>query len=363
MENTRDKNTDSAAWGTKLLRRAIPLVLLGVLGYLVISLWVLDPKHFHAVSQLSPAYLALAVGLTFLPWLTNSFRVANWLHFLGTGRSLKDAFRVVLISEVGAAVSPTAVGGAPAKVGVLMSMGLSTGRAISVASLGTLEDAAVALVLIPVLLSLAPLGRLPLVRELSLEHTANLGLAIAVVLGVLLALGLAAYRFRHLGPVRRILDRCRVAWRDFRELYRFVISRGWRRYLVNVLLSAVQWAARYSVITALAYGMGLTVDLLTFTLLQWVCFAAMALIPTPGAAGGAEATFLVVYGGIIPGEMMVLLMGGWRILTFYLLNVTALTILIIGLVVRRVRAKHTAQSDKRTAGDVTASTYGGSGRR
>ena len=37
-----------------------------------------------------------------------------------------------------------------------------------------------------------------------------------------------------------------------------------------------------------------------FFLLQWVIFTVMVFVPTPGASGGAEAAFLLVYSALLP---------------------------------------------------------------
>jgi uncharacterized membrane protein YbhN (UPF0104 family) len=100
--------------------------------------------------------------------------------------------------------------------------------------------------------------------------------------------------------------------------------QGLRTLLGNILLAAIQWSARYSVIAALVAGLGIEVDPLRMAIIQWLCFTTMTFIPTPGAAGGAEASFLVFYSGLIPPETIALAMFFWRFLTFYFLNGLAL---------------------------------------
>src|SRR5690606_28502095 len=81
---------------------------------------------------------------------------------------------------------------------------------------------------------------------------------------------------------------------------------------------AVQWIARYSVISALVAYLGYPVQPVLFWLLQWVVFTLMAMIPTPGAAGGAEAAFYLIYSALLPEQVIGLATAGWRFLTFYL---------------------------------------------
>jgi uncharacterized membrane protein YbhN (UPF0104 family) len=72
------------------------------------------------------------------------------------------------------------------------------------------------------------------------------------------------------------------------------------------------------VATALVAFLGAPVDPVLFFLLQWVVFTAMMFIPTPGASGGAEAAFYLVYSALIPAGIIGLATAGWRFFTFYL---------------------------------------------
>jgi hypothetical protein len=60
------------------------------------------------------------------------------------------------------------------------------------------------------------------------------------------------------------------------------------------------------------------VDPVLFFLLQWVIFTGMMFVPTPGASGGAEAMFYVVYQALLPAGLIGIVTALWRMLTFYL---------------------------------------------
>ena len=84
-------------------------------------------------------------------------------------------------------------------------------------------------------------------------------------------------------------------------------------------LTAIQWVARYSIISVLIAFLGAPVQPVLFWLLQWVVFTLAAFIPTPGAAGGAEAAFFLIYSPFVPAGILGLATAGWRFFTFYLL--------------------------------------------
>ena len=100
-----------------------------------------------------------------------------------------------------------------------------------------------------------------------------------------------------------------------------------------MLLTTIQWSARYSVATAVIAFLGAPVRPLLYWVLQWATFTLMNAVPTPGAAGGAEAAFLVLYSPFIPPGTLGLATAGWRALViFYLpLSAAAVVFLLLGL--------------------------------
>lgn len=60
----------------------------------------------------------------------------------------------------------------------------------------------------------------------------------------------------------------------------------------------------------------------------------MNAVPTPGAIGGAEALFALLYRPFLPAGSIALVMAGWRFFTFYLpavFGATALSAIGIGI--------------------------------
>ena len=306
------------------IRSGALVLLLGIAVYAIVSALFIDAEDVAQLNRISPTYLVLAVLLALTPWLINSLRLLIWLRFIGVRSRLWDAAQVVLGSAVGAAVSPSAVGGAPVKAALLARLGVSMGHSVTLTSLGSLEDALVAVVALPVALL-----AVPWLRVLPLEGILNAWPWGVAFLAALVLSAVIFQRLRRALGMHAFWMRLERWLAELRELYASIIRQGKGRLLLNVVLSCIQWMARYSVITALAWGMGLEVDPVLFGLLQWLCFVAMALVPTPGAVGGAEAAFLLVYRDLIPAEMIVLLMGAWRVLSFYFLNMTALAILAV----------------------------------
>lgn len=321
------------------------LLPIGVLANLIYSVLRTDPRDWGVLLDFSIPFLIIAFLLSLVPWLLNAVRVWNWLRFFGKTDSYLNCVQIVLGAEMAASVSPTAVGGGPVKMAMLIHRGISAGRALTIMSLGTLEDASCNILLIPLFLLLTGTWRLLLHRELIEALVKYLPLILGLlVLVTMLLYGLGRF-FRRRRLVRICHVRRRKVLREFRASWRVIGQRGGPAFLINALIASVQWCLRYFIFAALAAGMGATVDPLLFAALQWLCLTLMTFLPTPGAAGGAEAIFIWLHAGVLPESSVELMMFGWRFLTFYLFNALA----ILGyLVISHYHRSAPTDRDRRT---------------
>lgn len=347
------------------LRRLLVIVAVGIGGNLVYTLLATDRAALAASLELAPAWLLLAALLALAPLVCNALRVWRWGRLLAPGFGLRDAWRVVLTAEVGAAVTPSAAGGAPLKVAALARLGLGTSGGAALAAVGTLEDATVMALAIPA--AAMATGLLPrlaeLLRQASDAVIPGQGLLVlAGVAAVALALGWLLLRG---GRGRRRRVRLRRWWRELRRHAALIRRRGLRVFLGNCLLASLQWSARLSIVTALAAGLGAALEPVRAAVLQWLCFTGMALVPTPGAVGGAEAAFLLVFAQELPAGLLPVTLAAWRLVSFYGLSALALG-LLLALSSRRVSRRAAARAPasarprgRRRPGTATAS--GGAG--
>lgn len=313
-----------------VLRIALIIIPIGVLGNLAFSLVATERQLLGSLERLPKEWLAVAFGLALVPWLTNTLRLLLWTRFLGCRLRFREALRMTLAVELGAAVSPTAVGGGLLKWGMLVRRGVSPGTAASVTALPKIEDALFFALAVPsalVLGAVRELGGWPevpgtaVLRVLLLVGAAAGIFGGAVLIVRLLLQGILGDRVRR-SALRRAAGarrRLRAAWEDAREVFGLILVRGKSRFALSMLLTAVQWIARYSVITALVAFLGAPVKPILFFALQWVVFTLMNFVPTPGATGGAEIAFAAVFGTLLPPGVLGVATAGWRFLTFYLL--------------------------------------------
>lgn len=313
----------------RVFRMVLLFVPLGVLANVALTWYATDREVLASLHELPRGYLALAVGLGLVPWVTNSTRIWTWARFIGHPLTARDAFRVTIGAELASSVFPTSSGGEVFRWGLLLQKGISPGQAASIVTLGYLEDLLFFSIALPTAVVVSRAWELPVLRMVGGELRAN-ALETALVAGGvvfgawllvrLVMTGRLGRRVRRWARRRaaRMRHRFRKTGRDFGGVLRLVSRRGKLLFLLMLLVTAVQWSCRYSVVTALAYFLGAEVDPVLFFLLQWVVFTAMVFVPTPGASGGAEAAFLLIYSALLPARIIGIATAGWRFLTFYL---------------------------------------------
>jgi uncharacterized protein (TIRG00374 family) len=314
----------------RLFRSALVLVPLGVLANLWWTWYATDHSVFVHLGRLPRQYLFLALALGLAPWVTNATRMWLWTRFMGLPLRWRDTLGVTLGGELASSVVPTSSGTEVMRWGILVQRGVPQGKAISIVTLGWLEDSLFFVLAIPVAVVVSRAWELPVLRAVGRQARGKVTLILVAAVAALFALRLLwgavligtlgeGTRRRALRGTARVRRRLGRTLADVREVRRLVVARGKRTFLLTWLLTAVQWSCRYSVVTALACFLApeARVDPVLFFLLQWVVFTALNFVPTPGASGGAEAAFVLVYSALLPASVIGIATAGWRFLTFY----------------------------------------------
>ncbi|MCF7805319.1 MAG: flippase-like domain-containing protein [Candidatus Marinimicrobia bacterium] len=304
-----------------------------------------DISDLLKIREFYPGYLLIAAGLRLIPWFMKAFRLQNWMHFLKRKLSYWDGVRISIWSELGACITPTAIGGQPIKMGLLYQRGLPAGEAASVTSLAVFEDIVAHAVGIPIALTTGWILHLGFFNKFAqILQSKALALGVSVVgVGVLVLIwNLIRRDASHPGKIRLKLFRF---WVEFKTLYRTTIRYGKTRFFLNSLFSAIQWSGRYAVTGVLAIGLGYEANLFVFIVVQMLIFALMSLVPTPGASGGAEGLFLLFFSSILPASAIGTMLIGWRILDFYFLGILSLIYIGFESIFHRSAALSTEESE------------------
>jgi hypothetical protein len=317
----------------------IPLALAGNIAY---ALLATDFSIMRGIGNYGVFYLIPAVVLVFVPWGAHTLRIFLWGRAFGKDLTLGESFRTAVATDLGAAITPSTIGGSYAKFGILASFGFSPGEATLITLLGTIEDAAFFMFALPMAFFVTGAWNDPGIRQVAANIARSwmvfVGIGATIVIGYIIFVKIRG-RIRASDPEttrnaptgfrQKLKARLRTYGRQFAEAWGFVKNNHKATFLQCVLLAGAGWICRYSVITLLVLGLGYTADPILFFLLQWVVFTLMTLFPTPGAVGGAEVSLALIFRGVVPLGAIPILTGIWRFFTFYLIMITGAVILII----------------------------------
>ena len=88
--------------------------------------------------------------------------------------------------------------------------------------------------------------------------------------------------------------------------------------IVASVLTFIQWVFYYAIPYCIYRSFGLnTVDIFSMISAQVFLLMFMSFIPLPGAAGGAEGGFYMIFGKFFPSDTIIAAIFLWRIITYY----------------------------------------------
>lgn len=308
--------------------RLIVVLSLGLLITSVYSACTIDQPALEALRHFPLSHALLLLAMALLPWLLSALRLSVWMSFLRHPARFPEILRIVIAAEAVSAVTPTAVGGGYFKLGWLVKRGVPAGTAASLMVLGTLEEYFFFLLSVPAVLMLSPAAREffalgALWDLLPLQDWQGGDILLTVLLAAAAGWGAARLVWRNL-PLRH-KNRVAEWWRTCRQqahvgmqTLRQVIAHGGWRFFVTVGLAGVHWACRCSLLVVLLEGLRQNLDALQVIVSQWLLFMVMNFVPSPGAVGGAEFGFLLLYREVLPENFVGVLSAAWRVLTFTL---------------------------------------------
>jgi hypothetical protein len=329
----------------KRLRWLWLLLPLGLAGNIGLVMLCRGPELVGSLRGASPFLLALSAAMCFVPWFCNALRLRIWTGFLGRSLRYSECLRISLISELGAAASPTASGGGPFKAALLMEHGFKAPQAVSLTLLGSLEDGMWLFPLVGTAVIFGPSGRMvaTTISNVLVSHvTQALIIALAAISMVTVFWMLARFG-KYPQRLYRLLEKARSLWFQTSDCLGIIIGPGRGKFLKTMPLAALQWSCRYTALAVILSGFGIGSNPVDIFLLQWTTFTLMNLIPTPGAAGGAEAAFIFIHRMVVPYSLLPLAAASWRLITYYLpVSTAALVILASNM---KLKSKKQIQND------------------
>ncbi len=308
----------------KLLYYLVFIIPAGVCINIVFSYYTVSGGILKTLARCRPDFLLLAAVLAVVPWFTHALRMHMWIRMLGRKLSFFELFYVSLGTDLGSALSPTAVGGSYVKGGLLMQKRFSAGTSASLMTMGAIEEVVFFMLALPVALICTCETSIPAMKSLI---PANLSLVSSLrnvsYLAAFALCSLIALQW-FFGTSRRgkkfflkTVAFMKSQWHDFMVVWRMITQRGKTRFAINIVLTAVQFFCRYSVVTAVLLSLGVGVKPVALFFLQFLIFAITIFIPTPGGAVGAESGFYFLHETVIAPDILGPVTLLWRFISYY----------------------------------------------
>lgn len=319
-------------WLSKFWKRYSNIIffvfLIGATALIIFT--QVDPTTFiYTIKQADIGFLLLGISCIFIYWLIEAFILLKLMRRENPKETVSFAFTLTMVGQYYNLITPGATGGQPLQLYEMSKKGygMGAGTAVLVQKYALYQVTVTFLGIIATVFSLTALHQ-------GLETAKWLiifGLLINII-GVVLVFTLA------FSPktAKMIMTGC------VKLMYKMHVIKDQEKYYEKIdyflveyeiaidalksqkmetvqlfLISIVQMLVFYSVNYWVYRSLGLNaVNAITIISLQAILYVAVAFVPTPGAAGGAEAGFLLlfrpIYGAITPIAMIL-----WRIITFY----------------------------------------------
>lgn len=239
--------------------------------------------------------------------------------------------------DLGAAVSPTVIGGGPVKLGLLLQKGLSPGKAGFVTVLGGLED--IVMYLSALFLCIYYTGESAAqVADVILSFFQNNWKLLLMLTTILVianqivrrntALQIRTYiPYRYKKAYGKFVLGIKNAMREMIHNGGLVMKSGKVKLLISFSVLLVQWTAKFSILIILLKALNVDFELFITYIREWVVYLSMMMFPTPGATGGAETIFYYVFEDYIPVAILPVIIALWRFGTYYMFLFLSIVIL------------------------------------
>jgi uncharacterized protein (TIRG00374 family) len=273
--------------------------------------------------------------------------------------------QICLAVDFFAGITPSRIGGEPARMVGLLNQGMTTSRALIVLGIEAFMDLGYLVLAIPlfiwctrghhselihtmtsalgvIVLLLAIPGFLMMLKESNVPRIMG-GIQQHLPLLYRLLSGFGRWDLQHwVGTLRRNM---------------IEVMRGPKWYLlVGILCTCGWWTLRFGSLLWIAAALNFSISPLDVFWPQFLIYNSMILVPVPVSGGLFETSFLLLYKDMIPAAVMPTTLVLWRFFTYYLfliLGVVTTTRSMWRLTLRKLEKK----SPVKTETDAPANHY------
>ena len=323
----------------KIIGRLILFISIGVGAHILFLLFTTDKEILLQVKKIKFRYLMTIGGLVLVPWIGHAIRMVLWTRFLKCKLTFRETLKIAVSTDLGAALTPTIIGGGPVKLAMLLRQKVPASKAGILIALGGFEDLLFYLAGISLGLVFAFDSIMKILSSIYQLLTENLlligGVGTLIILYISLRkAGVMTYRLNFLKifppRIKRLILKTFIGFRrsikETKSTLVLILNKGKLTFLLSFTILIIQWFAKFSILSVILYALGVDVSFINIYLRQWLVWLTMIFIPTPGATGGAEASFYLLFGPSIPSGVLTLIVSTWRFFTYYFIMLSAVFI-------------------------------------
>lgn len=312
-------------------RRFVAIAVQGLVATIVASgLVTLFISSGDTLEQLRNNLRWPLVPLLALPvlisWTCNGLRFHLMARCIGKSIGFRRAWSIAVSSEFGIAASPGGVGGTAVRLGFLKKCGLSFVDGVSLLAADIFLD-------ILFFACIAPFALHALLRYFSTgESWFDCSMNPAWLLLVPIPLGAYASRRRIMRTLKkhpsflkhRMAARLRLVRRmafkgflDGKAATTRIFKNHHHVLLLNFMLTAMQFTARYSVLPLAIWMLDVPLNPLPLIVVQGVLFMVSMLVVAPGGGGSVEILAAIALPQFMPLHLVGIAILLWRIFTYH----------------------------------------------
>ncbi|MCY6485100.1 lysylphosphatidylglycerol synthase transmembrane domain-containing protein [Clostridium aestuarii] len=314
----------------RIFNIAIIIITAVIFMFLVISTNGLE-NLIYQLKNVNCLWIILAILCMFIYWLLDSIILNILAKSLHIKQKIMESFRMTMIGQFFNSITPFYSGGQPAQVYFMMKKKIQCGTASSILAMKLIVyQCVLALYSLIIIILKCTFFK---VKLTNFFYLAILGFSLNAVVILFLVLAsinkkttrvILRFVFLILNKIRVVKNTQKILERIEEELNNFnknalLITQNFKILIIVSLVTAIQLTS-YFIIPYFIYR-SFNMNLAHF----WNMVAAatflnmvVTIIPLPGASGGSEGGFYLLFGMFFKGHTIVVAILIWRFITYYL---------------------------------------------
>lgn len=285
----------------------------------------------NAIKNLNPYLIIIALSVMIIYWLLEALILNIIVKKCNKTQKFKSTFKTSMIGQFFNCITPFASGGQPIQAYHMTKTGIPLGTASSclLAKFIVYQIVFTIIAFITIFFSYSYFENK--IKSFTILIIVGFIINIFVVI-ILIGIGyfnkittkIAKSILIFLNKIKLIKNYDKISNYMDKELYSFYISfKTFKNYKVQIInmsiLSAIQIIIYFTIPYIIYISLGLSESKLIYMIIGNIFVSLVsAFIPMPGAIGGAEISFFIVFKIFFPENLIPISILIWRLITFYL---------------------------------------------